>query len=77
MLEQTRKSDFEAQVRTNFYVRLGDRPSLELELYQVEDGHSGPTQEQFSLFFYADGYFQSAPIGLVGVVASDQAELGG
>jgi hypothetical protein len=46
------KDDFAGQIHTKFYVHLQARPPLEMELYQIEEGRSTPTQEQFSLFFY-------------------------
>jgi hypothetical protein len=51
------KNDFVEQIHTKFYVHIQDRPPLELELYQVEEGRSTPTQEQFSLFFYGPADF--------------------
>jgi hypothetical protein len=51
MLDKLTKSDFTAQVHTKFRIPIRDRSPLELELYQIEDGRSTPTQEQFSLFF--------------------------
>ena len=57
MLEQLAKNDFAAHVHSKFQVHLQDRPPLELELYLVEDGHSTPAQEQFSLLFYGPDTF--------------------
>ena len=52
MLQKTTKHEFAAQLNTKFYVRLHDRPPLELELYLVAEGRSTSAQEQFSLFFH-------------------------
>jgi hypothetical protein len=52
MSDQMSKSGFTAQVNSKFRVRIQDKPPLELELDQVEEGRSTPTQEQFSLIFH-------------------------
>jgi len=50
------KADFAEPIHTKFSVHLQDRPPLELELYEIQDGRSTPTQEQFSLFFYGPNH---------------------
>jgi len=49
------KAGFAERIHTKFSVHLQDRPPLELELYEIQDGRSTPTQEQFSLFFGSSG----------------------
>jgi hypothetical protein len=51
MLDKLTKAMFAEQVHTKFRARLPDRPPLDIELYEIVEGRSTPTQEQFSLFF--------------------------
>ena len=51
MLDKLTKRAFSGHLHTNFHVRLQGRPPLVLELFQVAEGRSTPTLEQFSLFF--------------------------
>ena len=51
MIDQLTKSMFLDQLQTKFQVRMPDRSPVTLQLYEVEEGHSTPTQEQFSLLF--------------------------
>lgn len=52
MLDTLTRVMFEDQLNTRFRVSVRDRETIELQLYEVAEGRSTPTQEQFSLFFH-------------------------
>jgi hypothetical protein len=52
MLDKLTQETFADQLNTKFGVRLPDSKTIELQLYEVVQGHSTRTQEQFSLFFH-------------------------
>ncbi len=52
MLEKLTQDMFAAQLNTTFRASLPDSGIAELQLYEVAEGLSTPTQEQFSLFFH-------------------------